>query len=59
MINQVALRRGGNAGKTLLTSVEPVSGYVVGFTPASFLLPVPLDVSDDAVSEEETCFASR
>lgn len=59
VINQPALRKGGSAGETLLTSVEPVSGCVMGLTAASFPLPVPLDVSDDAVSEEETCFASR
>lgn len=58
VINQSALRRGGSAGETLLTSAEPVSGCVMGFTATSFPLPVPLDMSDDAVCEEETCFAS-
>lgn len=59
VINQSAFRREGSAGETLLTSVEPVSECVMGFTAASFPLPVPLDMSDDAVCEEETCFASR
>lgn len=59
-IHQCALRRGGSAGETLLTSVEPVLGCAVGFAAASSpLSSVPLDVSDDAVREEETCFASR
>lgn len=59
VINQSALRRGGSAGEALLTSVELVLWCVMGFTAAAFPFPGAFGCADDAVSEEETCFASR